>query len=86
MYMSNPSHSTNKGNTKKLIIASIVLLLTFVILFAFHQNRINKQVADYEIHLTQTKTRFEHYHLKNFKNDYITIIDQYQSALDSKDL
>ena len=83
MYMSNPSHSTNKGNTKKLIIASIVLLLTFVILFVFHQNRINKQIAASEIHLTQTKTRFEHYH---FKNDYITIIDQYQSALDSKDL
>ena len=86
MYMSNPSHSTNKSNTKRLIIASIVLLLIFVILFAFHQNRINKQITAYEIHLAQTKACFEHYHLKNFKNDYITIIDQYQSALDSKDL
>ena len=86
MCMSNPSFPSNQGNTKKLIIASIVLVLIFVILFAFHQNRINKQVAAYEIHLIQTKARFEHYHLKSFKNDYITIIDQYQSALDSKDL
>lgn len=84
--MSNPSFPANKGNTKKLIIISIVLLLSFVILFALHQNHINKQVAAYEIHLTQTKARFEYYHLKNFKNDYITIIEQYQSALDSKEL
>ncbi len=84
MRMSKLSFQTNKS--KKICIVAAIILVAFAAIFALYRNHINKQVASYKDALTQYESRFEHYHYKDFKIEYITIIDNYKAGLDSKNL